>query len=101
MRPKSNSHTPFHNLPPHSIMAIVKSTDPCGLISTLYYMLSTPPISTKLAFDLKPHWEREVRLMENEEWEEALESCKAVSPKLSDRLSQIYIIHLAYLTPSE
>lgn len=30
--------------------------------------------------------------MENEEWSEALDTCKAVSPKLSDRLTQIYIL---------
>lgn len=76
----------------------VKSTDPRGLISTFYNMLLTPT-SSKIAFDLKPRWEREVGLMENEEWEEALETCKAVSPKLSDRLSQIYITHRTYLTP--
>lgn len=82
----------------HPVMAIVKSTDPRGLISTFYKMLLTPT-SSKIAFDLKPRWEREIGLMENEEWEEALETCKAVSPKLSDRLSQIYITHRTYLTP--
>lgn len=61
-------------------------------------MLSTP-VSAKLAYALKPRWEREVRTIEDEEWEEALETCRMVSPKLSDRLSQIYILHRAYLTP--
>lgn len=29
--------------------------------------------------------------LEDEEWEDALASCKLVSPKLSDRRTQIYI----------
>lgn len=92
------SSTPLQPTP-HPIMATAKITDPRGLISTFYNMLSTPT-STKLAFDLKPRWEREVGPLENEEREETLESCKAVSPpRLSDRLSQIYITHRAYLTP--
>lgn len=61
-------------------------------------MLSTP-VSTKLAYGLKPWWERAVGPLEDEEWKEALEFCKAVSPKLSDRLTQIYIIHQVYLMP--
>lgn len=32
-------------------------------------------------------------------WSEALDTCKAVSPKLSDILTQIYILHRSYLTP--
>lgn len=79
-------------------MAVIKSTDPHKLISAFYNMLSTP-VSTKIAYDLKPRWEREVGPIEDEEWGEALESCKAVSPKLSDRLSQLYILHRAYLAP--
>lgn len=83
---------------PNPIIAIVKDTDSKKLISCFYNMLSAPT-SAKLAYALKPRWEREVGRMEDEEWEEALETCKLVSPKLSDRLSQIYILHRAYLTP--
>lgn len=54
--------------------------------------------STKLAYNVKSRWERKVGHLEDEEWTEALDSCKAVSPKLSDRLSQIFILHRAYLT---
>lgn len=61
-------------------------------------MLATP-ISTKLAYSLKTRWERAIGPLEDEEWEESLESCRAASPELSDRLTQIYIIHQAYLTP--
>lgn len=58
-------------------------------------MLITPS-STQIAYDIKPRWEREVGAMEDEDWSEALEAIKIVSPKLSDRLSQIYILHRAY-----
>lgn len=43
--------------------------------------------------------DREVGQIEDEEWTQALDTCKVVSPKLSDRLSQIFILHRAYLTP--
>ena len=83
---------------PHPIVAIVKGKDPNKLISAFYAMLSTP-VATKIAYAIKPRWEREVGILEDEEWEEALETCKAVSPRLSDRLTQIYITHRTYLTP--
>lgn len=51
---------------PNAIIVVVKSTDPQKLISTFYSMLSTLS-STKIAYDLKPHWEREVGPMEDEE----------------------------------
>ena len=70
--------------------AIAKGRDPSKLISAFYNMLSTP-IATKIAFAIKPRWEREVGILDDEEWEEALETCKTVSPRLSDRLTQIYI----------
>lgn len=83
---------------PNSIIAVVKSTDPQKLISSFYNMLIIPS-STKLAYNIKSRWEREVGVIEDEEWSEALDNCKVVSPKLSDRLTQIYILHRLYLTP--
>lgn len=83
---------------PNVIMAIVKNTDPKKLTSPFYNILITP-VATKLAYELKPHWKRAIGSIEDEEWEEAIESCKVVSPKLPDRLTQIYILHQAYLTP--
>lgn len=38
-------------------------------------------------------------IIEDEDWSEALDTCKIVSPKLSDRLTQLFIIHCFYLTP--
>lgn len=37
--------------------------------------------------------------LEDEEWEVVLASCKLLSPKLSDRLTQLYILHRSYMTP--
>lgn len=79
-------------------MAIVKDTDPRKLISAFYNILLTPTAS-KLAYGLKPRWERAIGPLEDEEWEEGMESPRAASPKLSDRLIQIFILHQAYLTP--
>lgn len=70
---------------------MIKGSDPRRLISDFYNMLLTPS-ATVLAYNLKPSWERDVGPMEDEDWNEALETCKLVSPKLSDRLSQIYIL---------
>lgn len=38
-------------------------------------------------------------VMEDGEWSDALDTCKIVSPKLSDCLTQLYILHRFYLTP--
>lgn len=83
---------------PNPLIAIIKDTDPKKLISCFYNML-TIPIATKITYGLKSRWERDLGNLENEEWEEALDTCKEVSPKLSDRLTQLNIIHRTYLTP--
>lgn len=57
------------------------------------------PSSSRLAYALKTRWEEDVGAMEDEEWSDALGTCKLVSPKLFDRLTQIDIIHRSYLTP--
>lgn len=43
----------------NAIMEVVKSTDPQKLISAFYNMLITPS-ATKLAYNIKPRWKREV-----------------------------------------
>lgn len=70
---------------PNVIMAMVKDTDPRKLISAFYNILITP-MASKLAYGLKPCWERAIGSLEDEDWEEAMESSKAVLPKLPDRL---------------
>lgn len=83
---------------PNALMAMVKDTDPRKLISAFYNILLTPAAS-KLAYGLKPRWERAIGPLEDEGWEEGMESPRAASPKLSDRLIQIFVLHQAYLTP--
>lgn len=68
------------------------------MISHFYNMLSLPQASTS-AYALKTRWEGDVGSTEDEEWSEALDTCKLVSPKLSDRFTQIFILHRSYLTP--
>lgn len=37
--------------------------------------------------------------LEDDEWDDAIDTCKRVSTKLSDHLTQLYIMHRSYLTP--
>lgn len=80
------------------LMAAIKFPDPKKLISQFYAML-TIPRATVLAYALKSRWEGEIGTLEDDEWSDALDTCKLVSPKISDRLTQIFITHKAYLTP--
>lgn len=38
--------------------------------------------------------------IEESDWDEILENTKKVSPRLSERLTQLYILHKSYLTPA-
>lgn len=68
------------------------------LNSTFYNSLFLPT-ATALAYRLIDRWAGDVREMEDEEWEEMLDACKKISPKLSDCLTQLYILHKSFLTP--
>lgn len=57
------------------------------------------PAATALAYQFKSRWEMDMGDVIDEDWEEVLATCKSVSPKLSDRLTQFYILHRSYLTP--
>lgn len=72
--------------------------DPNKLISYIYMYLLTPA-ATATANQLKTEWESDLGAVSGEDWEEALTNCKTVSPKLSDRLTHLYILHRSYLTP--
>lgn len=61
-------------------------------------MLHTPA-SAVFAYAPKVRWEDDVGRLEDDEWSDALDTCKFASPKLSDLLNQLYILHRAYLTP--
>lgn len=83
--------TPLAN---NSLFEAIKCLDPEKLISQFYSMLSLPQ-ATVTAYVLKNRWEGELGPLEDEEWSEALDACKLVS----DRLTQIFILHRSYLTP--
>lgn len=69
------------------------------LISMFYNHLMLPT-AIALAYQLKSRWTVDVGEVADEEWEEVLETCKSVSPKLSDCLPHLYILHWSYLTPT-
>lgn len=86
------------NLTNNPLMEALKCPDPKKLISQFYQMLTLPQ-ATKAAYALKSRWEGEVGTIADDEWSDALDACKLVSPKLSDRLTQTFLLHRAYLTP--
>lgn len=94
--------TQFPTGPPllevNPFIAVICSLDPKKLISTFYNMLLMLSAS-RSAFALKTRWQEDIGVIEDEECSKALDHCKLVSPKLSDRLTQIYITDWAYLTP--
>lgn len=64
-------------------MEALKCPDPKKLISQFYIMLTLPQATTS-AYALKSRWEGEVGTLADDEWSDALDTCKLVSPKLSD-----------------
>lgn len=80
------------------LMDIVLGEDSRKLISLIYtYLMS--PMAESTALQLKSSWESDLGALSDEDWKEALSNCKTVSPKLSDRLTNLYILHRSYLTP--
>lgn len=57
------------------------------------------PTAVALAYQLEKRWTGDMGAIEDDEWEEALDTCKKVSRKISDRLTQFYILRRFYLTP--
>lgn len=94
--------TQFHdgspNLEQLDILHIIVGQDSSKLISIFYNALIRPTAVT-LAYGLKNRWAEDVGELEDDEWEDALDNCKAVSTRLADRLTQLYILHRSYLTP--
>lgn len=94
--------TQFPSTPPQfpvsPILDTILGLDRKKLISVFYNDLLTP-LGTKLAYQLKSRWLRNNGDVEDEDWDEILDACKQVSPKASDHLTQLYILHRAHLTP--
>lgn len=81
------------------LLAVLLGADPKKLTSICFNTLLTPGV-TELAFGLRARWVADVGELDDEEWSDVLTSCKLVSPKRSDRLAQLYILHRLYLTPA-
>lgn len=79
-------------------MEVVKSKDPQKLISVFYNMLLTPS-SAKIAYNIKLRWEGDLGNLEDGDSSEALDMCKDDPPKLSERLTQSYILNCTYIPP--
>lgn len=54
--------------------------------------------ATKVAYQVKTHWGIDIDNLSDEVCGEVLDNSKPVSPKLSDVLNELYIVHRAYLT---
>lgn len=83
---------------PPLVLNIVIGEEPSELILNFY---STLRLKRTIAITQKAKiaWEQEVGPIDDADWYEILKGVETVSPKLSDRLTQLYIIHKAYLTP--
>lgn len=79
------------------VLDVIMGPEPQKLISNLYYTIRLPRITTVIQ-KAKIEWEKDVGDISNTDWDEILENVKT-SPKLSDRLTQLYIVHQAYMTP--
>lgn len=81
------------------LVDIVLGEDPKKQISQIYTYLMRP-IAETTTQQQRSRWESDLGILTDEDWEEALGNCKIVSPKLSDRLSHLYVLHRSYLTPA-
>lgn len=57
------------------------------------------PMATASAYQRKSHREPDLGDVTDKEREDALATCKCVSPKLSDSLIHLSILHWSYLMP--
>lgn len=91
-----------HSLPNPQMLPlvdIITGTNPEKLISTLYTTLRTRLVA-KIVDIARIRWEEDVGPIDDSDWEDILENVKKTSPKISERLTQLYIIHKSYLTPA-
>lgn len=65
----------------------------------VFYTQCLLPSATILIHQLKSGW-TDVGEVTDEKWGEILGACKSVSPKLSDHLTHLYILHQSHLTPT-
>lgn len=80
------------------VLDVILGEEPSKLILTLYLQIRNSR-SNATAQKAKMEWEKDIGPIGEEDWDEIMEGTRLTSPKLSDRLTEIYIIHKGYLTP--
>lgn len=80
------------------VVGIILGADSTKLISNVYYALRIHR-SHKVSQSTKENWEQDIGPIDNTDWEEILEGVKTASPKMSDRPTQLNIVHRTYITP--
>lgn len=80
------------------LVEVITGQDPKKLISMFYNNLLLTAATTR-AYKLKSRRVTDIEEIVDEECEEILDICKLVSPKLSDCLTHLYILHRSYLMP--
>lgn len=87
-------------IPDFSIPAHLMNSDSKGIISLLYNCFLTYR-SESVVLRSKTKWESHVGAISKEDWEDALEAPTRVSLRYPERVSQVYITHLAYLSTAQ
>lgn len=82
-----------------SLVEVITGAEPSKLISTLYLALRARSVAD-IVNTAKNRWEGDIGPVEDEDWDEVLENVKKTSPRLPERMTQLYIIHKSYLTPA-
>lgn len=78
-----------------SLVGVITGVDPAKLISTLYVVLRACSVAG-IIDTVKLRWEEDIGPVDDSDWNEVLENVKKVSPKLPERLTQLYIIHILH-----
>lgn len=81
------------------VVDVITGSNPEKLISTLYTTLRNRE-TARIIDTARFKWEADLGQIDINDWEVILENVRKTSPKLSERLTQLYIIHRSYLTPA-
>lgn len=89
----------FPNTQMLPMVEVIIGEEPAKLISSLYSILRTRSVA-RIIDKAKVRWEEDIGPIDDSDWEEIIENVKKTSSRLSERLTQLYVIHKSYLTPS-
>lgn len=83
----------------YPLIGIIRSQGPGGLISSIYAYLIDKKVEQH-PLPVVDRWQATIPDLSSETISEILESHMLVSPAINNRLTQLFIIHQCYLTPS-